>query len=302
MNRLLALLLLVVPAAAVAQDAAKKEADALFFEGKRLMANGNIPAGCFKFEASLTRLEQLGVRLNLADCYEQAGRLASAWRQFRRAAEQAERSGDDRARFARARRDALVPKLPRLRITGAAGAMVRADGVPVDAGGAPDPIDPGPHEIAATVAGVETLRTRVNAEIGSTLAIDVPAASPPAAAPAPVPAVAPEDVPPSPGSGQRLAAYVVGGVGLAGLGIAAVASAIAVSRKNDAGCDGGRCPDQGSVDKLRGARSMGTVATIAVGIGAAAVVTGVVLYITAPRSTDVRVSVAPGSLGISGKF
>jgi hypothetical protein len=195
-----------------------------------------------------------------------------------------------------------VPKLPRLRITGAAGAMVRADGVPVDAAGAPDPIDPGPHEIVATVAGVETLRTRVNAEIGGTLAIDVPTASPPAPAPAPVAAVAPVDVPPSPGSGQRLAAYVVGGVGLAGLGISAVAGAIAVSRKNDAGCDGGRCPDQDSVDKLSRARSMGTVATVAFGIGAAAVATGVVLYLTAPRSTDVRVSIAPGGLWIGGRF
>jgi tetratricopeptide (TPR) repeat protein len=107
------------PALAAAQNASdtKAAADALFDEGKRLIAAGNVDQACAKFEASLQRLDRLGVRLNLADCHEQQGRTATARAEFDEAALQAKERGDDRAAYARQRADALKPRLARLAIS-----------------------------------------------------------------------------------------------------------------------------------------------------------------------------------------
>ena len=78
-------ILWLCPALAAAQDASnpKVAADALFGEGKRLLAEGDVDHACAKFEASLQLLDQLCVLLNLADCHERQGRTATAWAEFR---------------------------------------------------------------------------------------------------------------------------------------------------------------------------------------------------------------------------
>jgi hypothetical protein len=59
-------------------------------------------------------------------------------------------------------------------------------------------------------------------------------------------------------------------------------------------CDAsGRC-DQVGLDELGSAHTSATVSTIAVGLGAAAVVGGLVIYFTAPHATPAaRVQLAP---------
>src|SRR5262249_53951071 len=114
------LLALAAPAhAQSAGDESQKKAAAtvLFDEGKEAAKAGDLPRACAKFEASIAVLPQLGTRLNLADCYEKTGRLASAWAEFREAASLASKRGESaREDFAREHVTALEPRLSRLTI------------------------------------------------------------------------------------------------------------------------------------------------------------------------------------------
>src|SRR6185369_7977058 len=96
-------ILWLCPALAAAQNASdtKAKANELFADGQHLIAAGDFDGACSKFEASLQLLDRLGVRLNLADCHERQGRTATAWAEFREAASQADKQGDDRAAYAR---------------------------------------------------------------------------------------------------------------------------------------------------------------------------------------------------------
>jgi tetratricopeptide (TPR) repeat protein len=90
-------------------------AQALFDDGKRLMAAGNVVEACPKFEESQRRDPGTGTLLNLAACYEQSGRLASAWSTYLAAAFSAHAAGDAaREALARDGAQALEPRLSKL--------------------------------------------------------------------------------------------------------------------------------------------------------------------------------------------
>ncbi|HYQ27045.1 MAG TPA: hypothetical protein VER04_07495, partial [Polyangiaceae bacterium] len=58
------------------------QADLLLQQARALMDSGQVAAACAKFEASETLENRLDTLLHLADCYERAGRTASAWHAF----------------------------------------------------------------------------------------------------------------------------------------------------------------------------------------------------------------------------
>ena len=99
--------------AASARDASADvaSADKLFSEGKALMAEGKVRLACQKYEASFDADPALGALLNLADCLERDGRLASAYGRWGDAMALAMRKADPRSTFAQERRDVLKPKL-----------------------------------------------------------------------------------------------------------------------------------------------------------------------------------------------
>src|SRR5688500_12933519 len=84
---------LAAPPRAWAQNE-KAAADNIFREGQRLFRQGDTADACRHFEASLKLMNQIGVRLNLAVCYERLGKLLAAYVQFR-AAELAARDASD---------------------------------------------------------------------------------------------------------------------------------------------------------------------------------------------------------------
>jgi hypothetical protein len=89
-------------------------ADALFQAGKSLINDKKYAEACSKFDASYKLDPTLGTLLNLADCYEKAGRFATSWATWGAAMEQASRDKDPRADYAKERREALAPKLPKV--------------------------------------------------------------------------------------------------------------------------------------------------------------------------------------------
>src|SRR5262249_18357787 len=83
-----ALAVTALAASASAEDP-RAAAQAAFVEGRRLADAGDFAAAATRFEESDRLDPALGTTLNLAACYERAGRLASAARAFRRGVEEA---------------------------------------------------------------------------------------------------------------------------------------------------------------------------------------------------------------------
>jgi hypothetical protein len=298
------------PARAQTADAAA--ALTLFDEGRQLAASGNFHEACPKLLASYSMVHKLGTLLNLADCYERSGKTASAWVRFTEAATIAERAGQqERAEFARAHAAALGPRLSRLIITvvapSADGLEVKRDGTTLDPAvfGTAVPVDPGMHVLEASAPHKQTWTTSIELEPSALTprAITIPSLEPdlaPASA-----AVAPSGPPASggvsslvdgrPGGAQRTWAFVLGGVGAAGLVASVVGGLVARSEyatSNDAGgCVGNACTQRGLDDRS----SASTTASVSTGFfigGALLLATGVVFYLTAPSSSPAARSAA----------
>ena len=168
---LVAIGLLAPVTPALAQSA---EAEVLFRDGRKLIKSGRLAAGCDKLEASERLESSIGTLLNLGDCREKLGRLASAWSTFRKAAAMARRSGGDTKRELEATRRAsqLEPKLPTLVVQVGLkieGLVIKRDGEPVDPAlyNTAVPVDPDRYEIVAEAPGHVTWRTEVAIDVRS---------------------------------------------------------------------------------------------------------------------------------------
>ncbi|XXX73802.1 hypothetical protein WMF30_39770 [Sorangium sp. So ce134] len=312
-------------------------AEALFREGRELVAQGKLAEACPKFAASQRLDPGYGTQWNLADCLERLGRTASAWAAFREAADMASRAGqaDREAKAARRAAD-LEKRLERLAVSVSApadGLVVRRNGAVLDAGawGAPLPVDPGKHRVEATAPGKKPFSVEAQtAGPGKivTVAIppldDDPAAAGAAAAAPPQPGGPPAPAPAAPlrpaeggddgASTRRTLAFVAGGVGVAGVVTGSIFGLIAGARWSRAQDDHCRtetlCDAQGValVDDAKSAATLSNVGFVVGGVGLAA---GVALFVTSlggARPSAARIVVTPsasasgGGLGIQGRF
>lgn len=174
------------------------EAEALFRDGRTLIKHGKTAAGCDKLAASERLESSVGTLLNLGDCREKLGKLASAWAAFRKAEAMARRAGGDDKRQAEAARRAaqLEPRLSNLVIDVPArvdGLVVRRDGDVVDEASwsTPLPVDPGSYAIVAEAPGYLAWHTTVQVAAGSKRQVVAVPRLERAAVAAPEPSVAP---------------------------------------------------------------------------------------------------------------
>ncbi|HVK68395.1 MAG TPA: hypothetical protein VM694_28250, partial [Polyangium sp.] len=154
-------------------------AETLFQDGKRLLEQGAFVDACTKLAQSDALDPAIGTLGLLAACHEQAGRTATAWREYGETARRAEAVNDERGAFARQRASALEPELPRLLVRlpkGAEGAAVFRNGVRLapDELGVAQPIDPGTYEIVARVAGRPEFRATVTAQARKVAEVEIP--------------------------------------------------------------------------------------------------------------------------------
>jgi hypothetical protein len=312
-----------VPAAARAQDNSAA-VEALFDEGKKLEAAGNYAAACPKFLASYNLEHRTGTLLNLADCYERIGLLASAWARFVEARTMAQRAGQqDRADFAQQHASALEGRLSRLTIVvpaGIAGLEVKRDGTAVDPAefGIAVPLDPGDHTIEASAPGKLPWKGGVHIDKeGASSSIQVPLLeeAPVAPAPAPPPSVAPQPsapapVPPPEPEGpnvRKIVGLAIGATGVVVAGIGGVFALKAISSKStsDPYCDvngnANACYPPG-VQPRQDAVSEGNLASILLGVGGVMIAGGLVVWLTAPSPHAVTASFDGRSLALSGSF
>lgn len=297
-------------------------AEALFSEGRRLLDEGKYDEACAKFAESQRLDPGTGTLLNLANCYEQAGRFATAWATWKEAASSARDAGQtDREQLARGKAAELEGKLARLTIdvpeeARVPGLVIRRDGEELTSAiwGTPLPVDAGTRKIEASAEGYLPYSTEVSVTDGTAQNVAIPKLEvdpnfekepEPAPGPAPV-----EDRGANPGKTQRIIGYVVGGVGIVGIGLGAYFGIDAINKNNDAR-DGGQCNEAGTsctpaaYDQIESARASGTASSVAIGVGAAALVGGFVLVITAPKAST-QVALSPrydgGSVVLSGRF
>lgn len=281
----------------------KAVAQALFSEALKLMKAGGFAEACPKLEKSQELDPGMGTQYRLAECYEGLGRTASAWALFIEVADDAKRAGSAaRETQARKRAEALEPKLPGLVIKvegreGSRGLRVLRNGVAVSTAewDVRLPVDPGEHSIEATAPGKKAFEQKVSVKEGGTAEVVVPALEAEAVKPTgPVKEKTVEAAPPdkgkdndqNAGSGQRVAAVVVGGVGVLGAAAGVVFGVMAKSQWDDAlaRCQGGdptRC-DATGIELGGDAKRSALLSTIGFGVGGAGLATAVILWLTAP--------------------
>jgi tetratricopeptide (TPR) repeat protein len=298
-------------------------AQALFEQAKKLMAERRAAEACPKLEESQRLDPGSGTLLNLARCYEQVGRLSSAWNGYLEAASAARASGNgQREKEARKRADALRPRVSNLvvmvtpEVASAEGLEISRDGQPIGKAqwGAAIPADEGEHAVAAAAPGHARWQTVVVVKgEGTTTTVVVPGLTHEAAAPplpvstAPVAPPPAKDEPPASGLGmQRTLALVAGGVGVVGLGVGTIFALKSLSNHDEASkyCNGADCTDPRGISAGNDAYGAGNVATVGMIIGAAGLAGGLALWFTAPSArnggAEARLLVGPGSVHVNG--
>lgn len=270
-------------AAAQTTPANQARAEALFEDGKTLLAAGKLEEACARLAGSQAIAPAPGTLRFLAECYEKAGKSASAWATYQEA-ERAYRAASktERIEEMRVSADRVKATISNLVITvppdaASEGFEVRIDGqlLPRGAWGLPSPIDPGKHRVDATAPGKRAWSTEatVTGPRGVVTVSIVPltpdAPGPavgPAAAAAATPLKAPEPVAsPAPAPSEEPRAADVGirkgvGIGLAGLGVAlgTVGVILAVGQANEMGELVNAKPfDRGAYDDANTKRKIG---------------------------------------------
>lgn len=295
-----------------AENAAAAEAQ--FQEGRKLMEAKRYGEACPKFLASYKLGPAAGTLLNLADCYEKNGQIASAWTRFHEAIALAQRANrPDREKVARERADKLEPRLSWIVVRSASSDVaVKLDGAAVDPSSLGDAmaIDPGKHTIEGTAPGKVPFKATIEVDAHpKSTTVEVPALEDEKATALPKPEDKARETPGSSGSTQRtlgIVAFAAGGVGV----IAGTYFGFRTSSKwSDAQT---RCTSQGSglecdsagVDLAQEARRSGDVSTVAFIVGGVLLAGGAALYLTAPsaRGPQVRAGIGPGSVVVGGRF
>lgn len=310
-----------------AQDDAPRDkaaAQALFDDGRALLAAGDIAGACSKFEES-NRINPLpGTLLNLANCHEKLGRLATAWGEYREALALARADGrEDRIAFAEERLAVLAPRVPRVTIelapelTAVTGLVVTRDGVALGPAllGTPLPIDPGTRlVIEARAPGhlpfrveVTAVEDRAETILIPPLAREQPPPPPlaPAAPPEPPPAVflpAPVQEAPSESRALRTIGWVTAATGVAtalvgmGVGIYALTEE---SAAEELGCTDTTCPNAEALSRTENANDAAIASNILLPVGATLVGAGVVMLLVPLPSSQGRTGAA---LTLSGTY
>jgi hypothetical protein len=293
--------ILLMLSVATAQAQEPTEGARLFEEGRVFAKQGNWAEACDRFTRSYATDPAAGTDLNLGDCHEHLGHLAEAWRHFDAAVAKFEVAKDDRAKFARERRDALVAKLgivmirladPTVHVTVGGRDEVSAAEMSVH-------VDPGTIEVRA---GAVTHSVQVTA--GGTAVVEIPNAA------GEMPHI---EEPRTERRRDRVyISYAIGGIGAAAT-IAGVLIGVAAKNQYDAQFDTMHCTKSSGAPicddiGFQKTSSAITNANVGTGIGAFGVVavgTAAVLYFTAPRSPVVitpTASAQAAGLVVTGSF
>jgi hypothetical protein len=282
-----------LPAASARAQGADPTASAQdqFRQGRDALKRGDHATAYKLFRKSQELLPTLGTVLNLATCEKELGMLASARLHFQQALAQLPDSDTERIGFVKQNLAAIEPRVPRLQIklapSAAEGARVMLDDTIVAPAslGTDLRVDPGKHVIVVSASNLPDRRYETTLQEGKTASITV---EPGAREGASSPVVSDQPPPPSPPdapsstSGKRIAGFVIGGIGIAGLGAGAVTGVMALSKKSQLKKD---CPNPmmcttEGVATASSGKTLSLVSTVSLIAGGVGVGVGVILVIT----------------------
>jgi hypothetical protein len=298
---------------AEASETDRSLAQSLFEQGKALMDAGQLAEACPKLQESQRLDPGGGTLLNLALCHERQGRIASAWTEFKEALSVARRDGrQERIDAASEHIAALEPQLPFLTIAVASpaqGQELRLDGAVVGeaAWGAPLSLDPGTHVLSAKAPGRKPWSLSVTLVRAEKRSVAVPAlqaedATSPSEPPAPAdpvsaaPSQRASDSKPL-GRKSNIAGLVVGGVGVAAIGVGGYFGIRALSKRSQSTklCSTDTtCSAQG-VTYNEQAYDAAWVSNIGIGVGLVAVGVGAYWLLASPKRAEGAPSKAKNS-------
>jgi hypothetical protein len=305
-----ALVATALPRPAAAQSTAA--AEALFNDGRNAMESKDYDTACQRFRESNRLDPAVGTLLNLAVCETSRDRVATAWELFRAVAEKLA-SDDPRRDYVAKQLAQIEPRLPRLVLTLASGAPGVTKAREGDAEfasaafGVPLPMDPGKHTFVVEAPGYESRTVDVELAEGKQQSLEIAPGAALPATPAKVqsnalaPSAADE---PRKGHDTRLLGFVVGGVGVAGLGVGLVTGVMALGKKSttDSECSSKLqvCTAAGR-DAASSGRTLAVVSTVGWIVGALGVGAGAYFILTSsPKTgqTALVTDVGPGGAAL----
>jgi hypothetical protein len=283
-------------------DGVHQHAVAAFEHARKLIEAGDCAGAIEKLDESIRYEPSIGAHLSYADCLEKSD-PHSAYRHLRDAAVIARAKGDQRLDVAEQRSRALAPQIAAVQIEvdpadlATPGFLLKVDELAIDRFHLTAPIaaPPGDHTLSATTASGKRWLKRVRTDAGRVIGVKVVLEDPPPPPVAPPVPVAPvakdESARERPASTRATIGLVVTGVGVATLLTGAAFGIVTLTKRGelDRVCNGdaSRCtgPPRNVDPVLDSAEKNATASTILLSAGGVLVVSGIVLWLTAPRST-----------------
>ncbi len=320
---------LVVSVAFDAPAADDVGAEVAFDAGLNALAEGDVDRACplFSRAVELSTKRPIGGLMKLGECWERAGKTASAWSAYREASGLAQQSGDARRDVAEQGVTRLAAVLQRVTIRldpslGAREGLVVKVGdrnVPTELLGLPMPVDPGITSVRIELPGVEprVLVLTLPPPGGTTELAVAPWKEEPLGG-----AMHDAPRPPQTVETSRFGSVGWAGVALGGGGVALLATALGVAVAADGAyedaladedheCNEGAC-NQAGKEAVDDALTMGDAATGVFLAGAVLTGVGLTMIIvdlatveeTAPAQPTSRLSLRLGMQGlrIEGEF
>lgn len=283
-------------------------AQTLFDEAVKLMDKGQFADACPKLAESQRLDPGGGTLLNLGFCRQNEGKLASAWAAYNEALSQAIKDGrKDRESTARVHVDELEGKYSKLAIdvTDAARKIasleISIDGTPVRqaAWGTLVPIDRGTHAIVVSAPNKKAYNTSLEVTAdGTTQRVSIPALE---NAPIVIDRTRGSGTEKVTSRGQIIAGVITAGLGVVGVGVGIGSGIAALDAKSQADkmCvyPPGTACDQKGFDTNERAKTYAWLSDFGIGIGAAAIIGGVVLVLTSTHTVHVAPVVGPSAAG-----
>jgi hypothetical protein len=293
---LLAAAALGVSGAASAQDAQK-----LYDAGLKDMREGRYESGCPAIEQSYRLDAQPGALFTLAACYARWGKSYTAMQRYQAFLGEidkmppAERDKQqERIKAAREKLAELEPEVPTLSMSFSTppptGTTVEVDGRPLSPSELATPLklDPGEHRVVVKTVEGDVKEYKEKLEPRAPLHLTL-------VTPTPAPATESDSTEqPAEGGGDGagpqpmvVGAFVVGGIGLASIVVGAVTGGLVLGKKSvvDENCVDVVCNATGK-DAVDQASTLAMVSNLTLGVGTAAVATGLVLLLVAPTESS----------------
>lgn len=278
---------------ALAQTSGSAQAEELFKQGRAALEQHDYVTACLRLSES-NRIERaVGTLISLAECEEARQLFASAHQHWREAADFADAIQDrlDRAPYARKRAADIEPRVPRVTLRSPNNAppslAVKLDDVTLERGSLDTalPMDPGKHTLITSAEGHEPTTLTIELAPGGRQVVDLALGAP--VKPPPKDEIAgPSPSTPTEPRSLRPYAYVLGGVGVAGIVTGSVLGLVAASTWADAKdeCRPGACgPGSQALNDRDSAAAAGNGATAAFIIGGVALAAALVVFMIEPR-------------------